>query len=115
MADGDEKIDHNDRVLILNRVTDARWEGMFNGITLVWAPGQIRSIQKDEATHYIQQSRVIACPMNTYFPVQRLVLIDEQRRPLEAGASADPLTEAECRELRKKGSIDPTYLPPDRL
>jgi hypothetical protein len=115
MADGDEKIDHNDRVLVLNRVSDAPTSVMFNGVMVTWGPGKARSIQRDEAAHYIAKSTLRADPMATYFPAQRLAIVDESGNPLEPGASAAPLTEAECRELAKYGTTDTTNLPPDRL
>jgi hypothetical protein len=115
MADGDEKIDHNDRVLLLNRMTDRPWKGLYNGIRIKWGPREVRSICRAESQHYIDQSRVVACPMNTYYPVQRLVIVEaDGKTPSDPAASASPLTEAQCVEYRKHGAIDPTNLPPDR-
>jgi len=116
MADGDEKIDHNDRVYVLNRVTDQKVEIQFNGVVMTWQPGETRSIQRIEAIdHYVRRSRILADPTGETFPVEKLVIVDLDKQPVEAGASAEPLTAAECRELQKYGMIDTTKLAPDRL
>lgn len=114
MADGDEKIDHNDRVFLLNRLADAKHEGLFNGITVAWNPRQTRSIQRQEALHFIQQSRVLVDPTGLNPGVYKLVEVDETGAPVEEGAATEPLTLAECRELAKFGFLDTTNLPPDR-
>lgn len=114
MADGDEKIDHNDRVFLLNRLSDAKHEGIFNGITVAWAPRQTRSIQRLEALHFIQQSRVLVDPTGLNPGVYKLVEVDETGTPVDEGASAEPLTLAQCRELSKMGFLDTSNLPPDR-
>ena len=115
MADGDEKIDHNDRVMVLNRVSDAATAIMFDGKVLTWSPGQVRSIQRDEAPHFIAKSTVRADPTGSYFPIQRLVMIGEDKQPLEHGATTEPITEAACREFAKYGLTDTTNMPPDRM
>lgn len=115
MADGDEKIDYNDRVLILNRVTDGPTEVMFDGKVLVWKAGEIRSIQRLEAPQVVNKSNVKRCPMFSYYPINRLVIVDEMKQAVEDGASTGPLTVAECKELAKFGSLDTANLPPDRL
>lgn len=116
MADGDEKIDHNDRVLVLNRVQDAKVEIQFNGCIITWQPGEVRSIQRMEAIdHYVRKSRICVDPTGETFPIEKLVVVNEARAAIEVGASAAPLTAAECRELAKLGFIDSSKLPPDRL
>lgn len=114
MAEGDEKIDHNDRVLVLNRLADAPHEGLFNGITLTWQPGEVRSIQRDEVDHYIQQSRVLVDPTGENPGTYKLVVVDAQKQPLYPGTSIEPLTKAYCKELTKYGFLDTTNLGPDR-
>lgn len=116
MADGDEKIDHNDRVYVLNRVTDDKVDIMFDGKTLSWKPGEVKSIQRMQAfDHYVRKSLIRADPTGETFPIEALVAIDDDRQPLETGAAVTPLTKAEVAELRKFGVIDTTKLPPDRL
>lgn len=116
MADGDEKIDHNDRVLVLNRVSDQKVEIQFNGVVVTWQPGEVRSIQRVEAyEHYVRRSRIRADPTGETFPIEKLCIVDDQRQPVEPGATAEPLTAADCKELAKNGFIDSSRLPPDRL
>lgn len=114
MADGDEKINQMERVNVLNRVTDGPTEVVFNGVVIVWKAGEIRSIQADEAAHFITKSTIRQDPMHEYYPVQTLVIIDADRQPVTPGASAEPLTVAECKEIAKYGLIDTTNLPEDR-
>jgi len=116
MADGDEKIDHNDRVLVKNRVTDAKVEIQFNGCVLSWQPGETRSIQRVEAyEHYVRKSRIFIDPTGEVFPVERFAIVDTNGDPIEPGASAVPMTAAECKEIAKNGFIDSSRLPQDRL
>lgn len=115
MADGDEKIDHNDRVLVLNRVSDAPTEVMFNGSALVWKPGEVRSMQRLEASQMVEKSVVVRDPTFTEPSVFKLVIVNELREAVEPGSSAEPLTHAECRELAKYGSLNTDHLPADRL
>ncbi len=114
MADGDEKIDHNERVLVLNRVTDAPTEVMFDGKVLVWAPSQVRSCQKYEAKHFVEKSLVVKDPTYVNPPVYKLVVVDEQQQPIDPVDSATPLTLAQCKELAKFGSLDTSNLAPER-
>lgn len=115
MADGDEKIDHNDRVLVLNRVTDGPVEVMFDGKVLAWAAGQVRSIQRDEAAHYVDKSTVLWDPTQMDAPIQALVQVDEDKCPVDPTLSAAPLTAAYCKDARKYGIMDTRNLPADRL
>lgn len=115
MADGDEKIDHNDRVLVLNRVIDAPTEAMYDGKVMVWGPGEVKSIQRLQAPHYITKSTILWDPTNMEAPVQRLVLVDEREQPLDPDLTAEPLTAAECKELAKFGVIDTRNLPAERM
>jgi hypothetical protein len=125
MAEGDEKIDHNDRVLVLSRMTDerdakgellpgAKVEVQFNGPIIMWTPGQVRSIQRDEAEHFIRHSRVRVDPTGENPGVYKLVIVDEARQPVTEGDSAEPLTIAYCKKLAEHGFIDATHLAPDR-
>jgi hypothetical protein len=136
MADGDEKIDHNDRVLVLNRVVcdcalsapvapspfgrprqrcEAATAIVFDGKTLTWEPRKTRSIQRMEAEHYVEKSTIRTDPMHTYYPVQKLVVVTETGEPVNPEASAEPLSETQCRELAKFGRLDTTHLPADRM
>lgn len=114
MAEGDEKIDHNDRVYVLSRMTDEKVEVQFNGPVVTWQPGEVRSIQRDEAAHFIRHSRVLIDPTGENPGVYKLVIVDQQKQPIDAGDSAAPLTKAYCKEIAKLGFIDATNLPPDR-
>lgn len=114
MAEGDEKIDHNDRVLVMNRLTDSKHEGLYNGITLTWGPLEARSIQRDEVEHYIRQSRVLIDPTGENPGVYKLVAIDQGKQPLFPDTSTEPLTLAYCKDLAKLGFLDTTNLGPDR-
>lgn len=115
MADGDEKIDENDRVNVLNRVIDAPTEVQFNGVVLVWKPGEVRSMQRDKAPQMVEKSVVVRDPTFTEPSVFKLVMVNELKEPIEPGASAEPLTHAECKELAKFGSLNTDHLPSDRL
>lgn len=116
MADGDEKIDHNDRVNVLNRVVDGKVEIQFNGVVMTWQPGEVHSIQRLQAMdHYVRRSRIRADPTGETFPIEKLVIVDQDRQPVEPGASAEPLTAADCADLAKLGFIDASRLPPDRM
>lgn len=115
MADGDEKIDHNDRVLVRNRVVDAPTEVMFNGIVLTWKAGETRSIQRLEAVQVVEKSVVLRDPTFTDPSVFKLVVVNELGEAVEDGTSAEPLTLAECKELAKYGSLNTRNLPADRL
>ena len=114
MADGDEKIDQMNRVNVLNRVSDGPTEVVFGGVVIVWKAGEVRSIQADEAAHFITKSTLRQDPMHEYAPIEKLVIIDEQRQPVTPGASVEPLTVAQCKEIAKFGLIDTTNLPKDR-
>lgn len=115
MADGDEKIDHNDRVLVLNRVTDAPTEAMWDGKPMVWKAGEVKSIQKDLAPHYVEKSVVLKDPTHENPPIFKLVVVDETKQPVGPGESAEPLTLAECKHLSRFGTIDTSNLPPERM
>jgi hypothetical protein len=114
MAEGDEKIDHNDRVYLLNRLTDGSHDGIFDGKTLRWKPREIRSIQRLEADHFVRQSRVQVDPTGENPGVYTLVEVDQDQQPVVEGDSAEPLTVAYCKELTKFGFLDTTNLSPDR-
>lgn len=115
MADGDEKIDHNDRVHVLNRVIDAPTEVMFDGKVLAWKPGEVRSMQKDEAAQIVEKSVVVRDPTFTEPSVYKLVIVNELKEPVDAAMSAEPLTLAACKDLAKYGSLNTDHLPADRL
>lgn len=114
MADGDEKIDHNDRVLVLNRVVDAPFEAMFDGKVLMWGPGQVRSIQRLEALHFLEKSLVVKDPTHENPPIFKLVVVDESKQPVDPADDVSPLTLAQCKELAKFGSLDTSNLAPER-
>lgn len=121
MADGDEKIDHNDRVLVLNRMSDAVVEVIHDGRTLAWKAGEVKSIQRNLAfDHYIRKSRVYIDPTGENPGVYALVIVNEAREPITADGTVDPatpatpLTAAYCKELRKHGFLDTSNLSPDR-
>lgn len=112
MAAGDEKIDVFDQVRILNRLSDAPVEIVFNGISYKWGPREVRSIVREYANkHFIHKSTFHWDPTEQNFPSQTLVIVDEQGRPTVKGASAEPLTLAQASPL---DLLDESNLPPDR-
>lgn len=121
MADGDEKIDENDRVWMLNRMVDQKVAIPHDGRTITWQPGQRRSIQRIKAfDHFLIKSRVHIDPTGEKPGVYALVVVNDDGQPinpddsLDLEASTEPLTAAYCQELRKHGFLDLTNLPPDR-
>lgn len=115
MAAGDELIDYDDRVAVLNRVIDAPVEITFAGRVQVWKPGETRYMQRLEAiSHYVPKSTILWDPTRQTYPVQRLVIVDQLGDPIEPGASSDPLDAQTCAELQRFGIIDDTNLPSDR-
>lgn len=121
MADGDELVDMNDRVLVMNRMADDKVEIPFNGVTIPWKPREIRSIQRTQAfEHFIPKSRVLVDPTGENPGVYKLVAVDNEQHPIQPDDSPDlqattePLTKAKVAELTKFGFIDATHLAPDR-
>lgn len=116
MADGDEKIDHNDRVLVKNRVVDDKVEIPYNGVVVTWKPGELRSIQRVQAfDHFVPKSRFHVDPTGETFPCEKLVIVNEAGEATEPGATTEPLTAAQIKDIAKYGLIDTSKLPPDRL
>lgn len=113
MAAGDEKIDVFDQVHILNRLSDAPVEIMFDGKSYKWRPRETRSIPRAYSVHFLHKSTFKWDPTEAIYPRRTLVEVDDQGVPVEAakGATAEPLTLADSQVL---DLLDETNLPPDR-
>lgn len=109
LANGDEKIDVFDQVLLHNRLTDASQDILFAGVAHVWKPGETRSMVRAYAPHFLQKSTYQWDPTDTNYPKRTLVEVDMKGNAVDARADASDLTLADCDVL---DLIDDEHLPP---
>lgn len=119
MAAGDELIDHNDRVLVLNRCTDGAIELMYGGVVTTWKARETRSLQRREALeHYVPKSTFSQDPTNIDAALRQLVVVHADgsldEASAERDATTDPITLAEINEIRKFGILNDRNLAGDR-
>lgn len=113
MAAGDEKIDIFDQVRIKNRVTDAPVEVMFEGKMYVWKPGEVRSIPRAYANHFIHKSTFQWDPTEQNPPKRTLVLIDEKGENADSRPDID-VSDITMEQAHVLDLLDEEHLPPDR-
>lgn len=109
LANGDEKIDIFDQVLIKNRLTDASQDILFAGVAHVWQPSETRSMVRAYAPHFLQKSTYQWDPTDTNYPKRTLVVVDREGKAVEERADASDLTLADTEVL---DLIDDEHLPP---
>lgn len=95
-----------DNVSIKNRC-DEPVEVLFDGTTIVWAPGQTRAVPKQHADFFVHHSTVRWNPY-THEAVQKLVV-------LGSGMDESPLTHEQANppELLDRDNMDPTHFDPE--